>query len=429
MTALTIMRTYARHSATTPSALLFCLLGLLVFAGPLAVVRAAPQPSAQADTSTSKAASTSYTVNYSYDTQGRLKRAEYTTSDGVNYQYDAATNVSGVETVQVLSVHPGDTDDDGDVDQNDVLPIGTHYGLTGPSRTLGDGFVSAPVTAWSTQAATFADGNGSGKVEQNDLLPIGTHYGKSSSTTTVRSAGAAEPVATIHIRPVPAGTTVPLYLRAGTEEEPLRDALGTAAALQIPPGTFSVESVEATPALGEDLISFRNHDEESGRIGLAYTRRRPEGPAPLLADTAVVKVLLKPKGSMEKQAQIELADAKTTRTVGSSEDSSDVTTGPRLRLESPYAEQVPGEYALRQNYPNPATQRATIRFALPEAKPVTLEVYDMLGRRVATLKRKEKMQPGRHAVQVDASRLASGTYFYRLQAGDFQKTRKMVILR
>ncbi|MEX2656871.1 MAG: T9SS type A sorting domain-containing protein [Balneolales bacterium] len=77
---------------------------------------------------------------------------------------------------------------------------------------------------------------------------------------------------------------------------------------------------------------------------------------------------------------------------------------------------VPGRFALHQNYPNPFNPATVIRYDLPEAGEVRLEVFDLLGRRVATLVN-ETRPSGRYDVTFDASRLSSGVYIYRLQAG------------
>jgi len=92
-------------------------------------------------------------------------------------------------------------------------------------------------------------------------------------------------------------------------------------------------------------------------------------------------------------------------------------------------ELAPSETRLFANYPNPADGATTIEFALPEATEVRLSVYDVLGRRVATLVRGRR-SAGFHRVRWDGlSGLASGSYFYRLRAGETVRTRKMTILR
>ncbi|NBC18086.1 MAG: T9SS type A sorting domain-containing protein [Bacteroidetes bacterium] len=89
---------------------------------------------------------------------------------------------------------------------------------------------------------------------------------------------------------------------------------------------------------------------------------------------------------------------------------------------------VPTSYALEQNYPNPFNPTTTIRFDLPEAADVSLTVYDMLGREVRRLAT-GTMEAGTHTVTFTADGLPSGMYVYRLDAGAYQQTRRMVLLK
>ncbi len=88
----------------------------------------------------------------------------------------------------------------------------------------------------------------------------------------------------------------------------------------------------------------------------------------------------------------------------------------------------PTRYALDQSYPNPFRGATTIRFALPEAGPVRLHLFDVLGRRVAVLA-DEVMSAGTHAVRLNASALPSGVYVVRLEAGPYTATRRLVLTR
>ena len=89
---------------------------------------------------------------------------------------------------------------------------------------------------------------------------------------------------------------------------------------------------------------------------------------------------------------------------------------------------VPEQFSLRQNYPNPFNPSTTIKFELPQVSHVTLSVYDILGREVSVLVN-EKRDAGVHEVKFDGSNLASGVYFYRIQAGSFVQSKKFVLLR
>jgi flagellar hook assembly protein FlgD len=91
-------------------------------------------------------------------------------------------------------------------------------------------------------------------------------------------------------------------------------------------------------------------------------------------------------------------------------------------------ELLPSSFALEQNYPNPFNPSTTINFSMPEASRVTVKVYNVMGQLVSTLVNRE-MNAGRHSVNFDASRLASGVYLYRIQAGSFTATRKMNLIK
>jgi hypothetical protein len=89
---------------------------------------------------------------------------------------------------------------------------------------------------------------------------------------------------------------------------------------------------------------------------------------------------------------------------------------------------APERFLLSQNYPNPFNPSTTIRYRIPETGLVTLKVYDILGREVATLVNEEK-PVGNYEVEFDGSNLSSGVYFYQLKAGSFIQTRKMICIK
>ena len=89
---------------------------------------------------------------------------------------------------------------------------------------------------------------------------------------------------------------------------------------------------------------------------------------------------------------------------------------------------APSDYALEQNYPNPFNPSTTIRYALPRRSRVSLKVYSTLGQLVASPVNEEE-DPGYHSIEFDGAGLASGVYFYRLQAGTFISTMKSILLK
>jgi hypothetical protein len=90
--------------------------------------------------------------------------------------------------------------------------------------------------------------------------------------------------------------------------------------------------------------------------------------------------------------------------------------------------EVPHQFGLVQNYPNPFNPSTTIQLSLPKRGHVELKVYNMLGEKVATLVNEEKFA-GTYSIQWNAGGVASGVYYYRLQAGDFVASKKLLLLK
>jgi hypothetical protein len=90
--------------------------------------------------------------------------------------------------------------------------------------------------------------------------------------------------------------------------------------------------------------------------------------------------------------------------------------------------EIPTVFSLAQNYPNPFNPSTTISFSLPSKSFVSLKIFDLIGREVSTVV-SEELSAGRYAKQWIANGMPSGVYFYRLQAGSFTETKKLVLLR
>lgn len=107
-----------------------------------------------------------------------------------------------------------------------------------------------------------------------------------------------------------------------------------------------------------------------------------------------------------------------------------ISTTAAVRQSTSIAEgpTLPNNFKLQQNYPNPFNPNTAIRFQVPFSGKVSLKVFDRVGRKVATLVDEVK-SAGTHTVNFNASGLSSGTYFYRLSAGDYTTVRKMTLLK
>lgn len=101
---------------------------------------------------------------------------------------------------------------------------------------------------------------------------------------------------------------------------------------------------------------------------------------------------------------------------------------PETEVSNEVDEETLIDFALQQNYPNPFNPSTNISFDLPQSSNVTLEVFDMMGKRVATLVN-GRVAAGSHQVTFNATNLASGIYIYRLNAGSFVQTRKLTLIK
>ena len=99
-----------------------------------------------------------------------------------------------------------------------------------------------------------------------------------------------------------------------------------------------------------------------------------------------------------------------------------------VSVEQLYNGAIPEKYELSQNYPNPFNPITNIKFQIVERGSVTLKIYDILGNEVTTIINKE-LEAGYYKYDWDASELASGVYLYRIRAGKYVETKKMLLLK
>jgi photosystem II stability/assembly factor-like uncharacterized protein len=89
---------------------------------------------------------------------------------------------------------------------------------------------------------------------------------------------------------------------------------------------------------------------------------------------------------------------------------------------------IPSEFKLEQNYPNPFNPVTTINYSLPKASNVSIKIYDVLGNEVMNIVNEFK-QSGNYSASIDASSLASGVYFYKMEAGSYKDAKKMILVK
>jgi hypothetical protein len=147
---------------------------------------------------------------------------------------------------------------------------------------------------------------------------------------------------------------------------------------------------------------------------------------PIQIYSAVYPVTIEWNNLAHSPAQLETGNRVSTLDGKGSVTVTEGLTNVRLKFAGTIA--GPKVFLLDQNFPNPFNPTTTIRYQIPAAERVRLVLYDLLGREIAVLVDGNQSE-GPKSVTFDATNLPSGVYFYRLQAGKFVETRKMLIAK
>nr|WP_272504065.1 T9SS type A sorting domain-containing protein [Salinibacter ruber] len=229
-----------------------------------------------------------------------------------------------------------------------------------------------------------------------------------------------DPLLSVSARPAEGG--LPSTVRLG---------IGERRSLLAPPGQFEPVSLRLRPESGERalMVARRPAGEEEGRVfELRLTPRVEEAVRLRVANLEAAGgrsvALLDPGAGKTYDLQ-----ARTSVTVEPEGKTNPlkVAIGTESFVEDRAENVLPNEVRLT-SYPNPIRQQGTLEYALPESREVTLQVYDVLGRKVKTLTRGQK-EAGRHRVDLQTRQLSSGIYFGRLKAGGQTRTQKITVVR
>ena len=105
-----------------------------------------------------------------------------------------------------------------------------------------------------------------------------------------------------------------------------------------------------------------------------------------------------------------------------------VTIAGAMGIDNPKDDQIPMKYELAQNFPNPFNPTTHIRFGLPKASTVEIDLFNVMGQKVNTILDEYK-SAGYHTINLDGSYLASGVYFFSIKAGEFKDVKKMLLMK
>ena len=347
--------------------------------------------------------------------------------------------VSATTTIESgVVVWPGDTNNDGIVNQADVLPIGLNWARTGPARpNASTSWIGQICPPWSPKNATYADANGDGSINQADILPIGLNWGRTHSVfqTKVFSANASRPAtAKLSIEIIgDANPNEEFWINIGLNQ--VTDLFGISFELLYTPTSFT-DPIEAVPGpfLGQDVVFFQNIDKTAGKISVGITRKAGQGGVSGSGIVARIRAKMSSTAIVgQSLTTLILQNIQANDAAGNS-ISIDGTRYPLITdIRNDRDEAMPTEFSLYQNYPNPFNPTTTIVYALPKASRVRLQVFDLRGQAIKTLF-DGRQEAGIHTVKWDAtdasgSRVASGIYLVRFSAENVVLHRKVVLTK
>ncbi len=330
-------------------------------------------------------------------------------------------------------VWPGDTNNNGKVDQADILPLGLHWERTGPPRqgasTMWTGQLATP---WTPQAATFADANGDGVVNQTDVLPIGLNWNKTHTlhllTTKIPLPPNFEKASASQLAIKITGNTDPNQdFFIDIIGNNLANVLGLSFELvNTPVSLADLQSVEIglENILGTDPIFFpminKTFGVDSGKVSVGISRKFNEGG--ITGSGLITRIV----AHMSAGA---IPNVSQTMITFQNVLANDPTGNPIVLEVVPYTlithvnnsvPELPSDFVLYDNYPNPFNPGTTISFSCPQLSDVTLTIYDLQGQKVRQLVRGE-MAAGLHKAYWNSQNeqgkvVAAGIYFYQIEA-------------
>jgi PKD repeat protein len=404
-----------------------------------------------------------------YDNDGDLDAFLTNYSSAVNrfYKNKNGTYVSITNALTIggpyLSNSWGDIDNDGDLDViltnesssrvffndgNDTFTTGSTFGGTSRSNPLGDYDNDGDLDM-------FVTGTGTGKALYDNVSANGNNWvmfslkgmvsNKSAIGAKVKIKAAINGTPTWQMREVSAQNNF-----NGHNSLRVHFGLGNAAAIDSV--VIEFPSGQSTILTSASINTVHNIEEEipTGYLKTNFKADKISGEVPLTVQFTDLSVSdpNSPASSWEwdfdNDGTVDATDQNPSHTytqvgdysvrlVVSNGNSADtlfrvdyISVNPVTRVEDENL--LPGEFSLYQNYPNPFNPSTVIKYSIAEESLVTLKVYNILGTEVATLVNKKKT-PGFYELNFGGEKLPSGVYVYRIEAGSFTTSRKMLLIK
>lgn len=329
--------------------------------------------------------------------------------------------ITGInESAQRVDVYPGDANNDGQVNSDDVLPLGTYWLRQGPSPVYKTtAFEAREVEEWIPAEATYADTRGDGEVNHEDLLPIGLHFGKSIAS---EKKNFRQPLEEMVLGPLPGDSVISFSLETNLENE-MRGLSFSLSVKGTSPEKWIIQNVtpEFCPKKWENnLLNFEIQHKETFESAFVL-----KGKEDITYSSDLVTFDLKATEEWNTSATLSVNRVTVSNSISNKEPLNSlnlIPTGQGNGL-SDYKEKL---LPIR---PNPFTEQTIIPYELSTRTHVRLEILNLQGRPISTLV--EKVQDaGNYSIRFNARNLHGGVYICRMKTGTgYVRCRKMALVK
>jgi len=332
-----------------------------------------------------------------------------------------------------ISVWPGDTNNDGKVNQEDVLPVGIYYGSKGSSRTgAAVSWQGQRVSAWTNSSAVYSDANGDGMVDEMDLSAVRKNWGQSrGSFTPILPNGEMPSAMVLRVQPnaVPNISSFSADIRITNGS----GFHGAAFILYYYATKVTVDSVTVHASWRNLCMAVFQNDSVNGtlRAGISL---KSGGPVQIPSATPVTLWMKVKKGVPHNTPiifrldSVLIVNAYGKRLLVSSESGGFVT-----EISDEEKGGTPREFRMYPNYPNPFNPSTRISYDLPTDSDVTIKVLDLNGKEIYAFEEKRQSK-GRYTVVWNGEdsrgkKVPSGMYLFQMAAGPFRTVGKCTLLK
>jgi len=330
------------------------------------------------------------------------------------------------------AVWPGDTDDNGIVNQADLLPIGTYFNFAGPKRRNASiQWIGQYATRWQPKEATYADANGNGKVEVGDMDVVTINWGRTHGLSCpavyhqsvlsreLSQRGKLLPV--VRYLSGDKGLTVEIFA------DSLSECNGIAFELEYPANVLRLVAVQKGNVWDRQTLLIFKNEPVQDKVGIGICE--PGMEINHFEDRSLVAVVQFAVKSDQVRDQSYL-NFKINEALGIDHRANLFQLAEGAWDSKSQFDQLPATFLLRQNFPNPFNPGTRIEFSIPKKAHIIIKIHDILGREIKTLI-DDELPPGSHFVFWDGNdgnnnKTPTGIYFIRMQAEGVTRTMKVV---